>query len=113
LILGVYLARGRWRQRQRLWWHDFADKFCTPTGRDSQSAAPPSFWGLSYHPWYMLASYCFCSYLLLLNCVTSLSIFKYFLDYGLCDNSSICPTTQQTKILDVIYEVFKGGFAIW
>jgi hypothetical protein len=41
----------------------------------------------------------------------SSSILKYFLDYGLCDNSSICPITQQTKILDAIYEVFKGGLA--
>jgi hypothetical protein len=43
----------------------------------------------------------------------SSSIPKYFLDYGLCDNSSICPTTQQTKILDAIYEVSRGGLATW
>ncbi len=43
----------------------------------------------------------------------SFSILKYFLDYGLCDHSAICPTTQQIKILDAIYEVFRGGLATW
>jgi len=38
---------------------------------------------------------------------------KYFLNYALCDNSLVCPTTQQTKILDAIYEVFSGGLATW
>jgi hypothetical protein len=38
----------------------------------------------------------------------SSSIFKYFLDYSLCDNSSICPTIEHKKTLETIEQVFKG-----
>jgi hypothetical protein len=38
----------------------------------------------------------------------SSSIFKYFLDYGLCDNSSISPNIEHKKTLETTEQVFKG-----